>query len=127
MPRDLSRFPALAAGLMLLLIAGALGGAAAQVRPPSESRMQEAVRSVVGVSAEIPPGARGFNVAGALQGVSRRHCSIYRNGQGVIVEDHSSFGTFVNGARVQGRATLAAGDRVRIGTPGEELHLITVT
>jgi hypothetical protein len=79
------------------------------------------------IGAEIPPGARGFNVAGALQGVSRRHCSIYRNGQGVIVEDHSSFGTFVNGARVQGRATLAAGDRVRIGTPGEELHLITVT
>jgi hypothetical protein len=78
------------------------------------------------VGAEIPVGTRGFNLAGALQGVSRRHCSIYRNGAGVVVEDHSSYGTFVNGARVQGQATLAAGDRVRLGTPGEELLLITV-
>ena len=61
-----------------------------------------------------------------MQGVSRRHCSIYRNGAGVVVEDHSSYGTFVNGARVQGQASLAAGDRVRLGTPGEELLLITV-
>jgi len=78
------------------------------------------------VGAEIPGGTRGFNLAGALQGVSRRHCSIYRNGQGVVVEDHSSYGTFVNGLRVDGRTTLAAGDRVRLGTPGEELLLITV-
>jgi len=32
----------------------------------------------------------------------------------------------VNGLRVDGRTTLAAGDRVRLGTPGEELLLITV-
>jgi hypothetical protein len=78
------------------------------------------------VGAEIPADSRGFNLAGALNGVSRRHCSIYRNGQAVVLEDHSTYGTFVNGMRVQGRATLTAGDRVRLGTPGEELLLITV-
>ena len=78
------------------------------------------------IGAEVPADTRGFSLAGALQGVSRRHCSVFRNGDGVVVEDHSSYGTFVNGARVQGRTTLATGDRLRLGTPGEELLLITV-
>lgn len=78
------------------------------------------------VGADIPAGARGFNLAGSLQGVSRRHCSFYRNGSGVVLEDHSTYGTFLNGVRIEGRVAVAAGDRVRVGTPGEELQLITV-
>jgi pSer/pThr/pTyr-binding forkhead associated (FHA) protein len=41
-----------------------------------------------------------------------------------VVEDLSTWGTFVNGERVAGRAVLAAGDRVRVGSPGIELVLI---
>ena len=33
---------------------------------------------------------------------------------------------FLNGERVQRRAVLAAGDRVRIGTPGVELELVRI-
>jgi pSer/pThr/pTyr-binding forkhead associated (FHA) protein len=40
------------------------------------------------------------------------------------VEDLSTWGTFVNGERVSGRAVLAPGDRVRVGSPGVELLLI---
>jgi pSer/pThr/pTyr-binding forkhead associated (FHA) protein len=44
----------------------------------------------------------------------------------VIVEDHSTYGTFLNGSRLEGRASLAAGDRLRLGTPGIVLQLIAV-
>lgn len=102
------------------------GGGAQPTHVLYQARAHAIASEPLVIGAEIPAGARGFNVAGALQGVSRRHCSIFRNGTAVVVEDHSSYGTFVNGARVEGRAPLAAGDRVRIGTPGEELQLITV-
>jgi hypothetical protein len=79
---------------------------------------------------EIPPGRRGINLTGltgSTAGISRSHCSIYRLDDRVVVEDHSSYGSFVNGRRVEGKTTLAAGDRLRVGTPGVELQLITVT
>ena len=89
------------------------GGAAQPTHVLYQARAHAIGEEPLVVGAEIPAGTRGFNLAGALQGVSRRHCSIYRNGQGVVVEDHSSYGTFVNGMRVDGRTTLAAGDRLR--------------
>jgi hypothetical protein len=61
----------------------------------------------------------------AAAGVSRRHCSLRREGVRTIVVDHSRFGTWVNGARVRERATLRPGDRVRVGTPGIEFTLIS--
>jgi ABC-type multidrug transport system ATPase subunit len=48
--------------------------------------------------------------------ISRRHATVTREGDGLIVEDHDSrFGTFVNGARIR-RATLRPGDRVLFGS-----------
>jgi pSer/pThr/pTyr-binding forkhead associated (FHA) protein len=44
----------------------------------------------------------------------------------VILLDHSSFGTFVNGERVRERVRVHAGDHVRLGEPGVELALICV-
>ena len=73
-----------------------------------------------------PAETRGVNLTGSTAGVSRRHCSLWRQGDEVIVEDHSSYGSFLNGGRIEGRALLAAGDRLRLGTPGIELHLIAV-
>jgi predicted component of type VI protein secretion system len=59
-----------------------------------------------------------------MPGVSRRHCVVSpQNGQ-YIVTDHSRYGTFLNGHRIDGSAVLQTGDLIRIGTPGFELRLI---
>jgi hypothetical protein len=61
-----------------------------------------------------------------MAGVSRRHCDIANaNGQ-CVVTDHSRYGTFLNGHRIDGSAALQAGDVIRVGTPGVELRLIYV-
>jgi hypothetical protein len=61
----------------------------------------------------------------AAAGVSRRHCSLRREGEATVLIDHSRFGTWINGARVRERATVRPGDRVRVGTPGVEFTLIS--
>jgi hypothetical protein len=63
-------------------------------------------------------------IQGQLAGVSRRHCSIQLRGEEVILTDHSTYGTFVDGERVSGTALLRLGQVIRVGTPGEELQLI---
>jgi len=60
-----------------------------------------------------------------MPGVSRRHCSVYRTNAQCIVEDHSRYGTFVNGHRINGSTVLQVGDLMRIGSPGFEFQLIT--
>jgi hypothetical protein len=71
-------------------------------------------------------GPRSVDVAGAAAGVSRSHCTLVRRGGEAVLEDHSTYGTFLNGERVQRRAQLAAGDRVRVGTPGVEFELVRI-
>jgi FHA domain-containing protein len=71
-----------------------------------------------------PSGARGLRLEGETAGVSRAHCRFFESAGESVVEDLSSWGTFVNGERVAGRAVLAAGDKVRVGSPGIELVLI---
>jgi hypothetical protein len=61
----------------------------------------------------------------AAAGVSRRHCSLRREGEATVLIDHSRHGTWINGARVRERATVRPGDRVRVGTPGVEFTLIS--
>ncbi|MBC8028471.1 MAG: FHA domain-containing protein, partial [Steroidobacteraceae bacterium] len=61
----------------------------------------------------------------AAAGVSRRHCSLRRDGERTMLVDHSRYGTWVNGARVRERAAVRPGDRVRVGTPGVEFTLIS--
>jgi hypothetical protein len=73
-----------------------------------------------------PQAARSLALAGAAAGISRSHCTLEQDGGGVRVRDHSRWGTFVNGERVNGSAVLAAGDRLRIGTPGIVLELVAV-
>lgn len=69
-------------------------------------------------------GSWGYRAVGALKGVSRRHCSILRDGARTLVRDHSTYGTYVNGQRIDGEATVADGDVVRVGNPGVELRLV---
>jgi pSer/pThr/pTyr-binding forkhead associated (FHA) protein len=61
-----------------------------------------------------------------IAGLSRRHCTLRRAGGETVLVDHSRFGTFVDGQRVDGRALLAAGSHLRLGTPGIELALVAL-
>jgi len=72
-----------------------------------------------------PGGGRRIALPAAA-GVSRSHCSLVAQGDRVLVRDSSRHGTWVNGARVDGEAALAAGDRLRVGTPGIVLELVAV-
>jgi hypothetical protein len=69
---------------------------------------------------------RALTLSDGLAGVSRRHCTFVHDGEDLVLLDHSTFGTFVNGERVQERVRVHAGDRVRLGEPGVELSLIAV-
>jgi hypothetical protein len=87
----------------------------------------------------IPIGARGIVLGrdpgeGAghivlpegIAGVSRRHCTLHRAGDETVLVDHSRYGTFVDGQRVNGRTLLSAGSNLRLGTPGIELPLVAI-
>ncbi|MGD9597168.1 MAG: FHA domain-containing protein [Steroidobacteraceae bacterium] len=67
-----------------------------------------------------------ITVSAGAAGVSRRHCTLLRGADGVVLVDHSRYGTWVNDERVAGRTLLAAGDQVRLGEPRIELALISV-
>lgn len=69
-------------------------------------------------------GARSIVLTGDTAGVSRSHCRVARREGRVVLEDHSTYGTFLNGQRVAGATELGIGDRVRVGTPGIELRII---
>ena len=59
-------------------------------------------------------------------GISRVHCLLACDATGAWLEDRSTYGTYLNGERVGGRAALRAGDRMRLGNPGVELELVRV-
>jgi hypothetical protein len=70
-------------------------------------------------------GERTIGLGTDMPGISRRHCSIsLRNGQ-CILEDHSRYGTFLNGHRIDGSTVLQVGDSLRVGSPGYEFQMIT--
>ncbi len=60
-----------------------------------------------------------------IPGVSRRHCVLAADNRQIVVTDHSRYGTFLNGHRIDGSAVLQSGDVLRVGTPGVEMHLIS--
>ncbi len=64
-------------------------------------------------------------LAADMPGVSRRHCSLARRNGQCVIEDHSRYGTFLNGHRIDGSSVLQVGDALRIGSPGFEFQLIT--
>ena len=76
------------------------------------------------IGSSIGPGSRALLLPSTLPGVSRVHCSVVRRNGSVMLEDHSTYGSYVNEERVVGRTALTVGDRVRIGSPGVTLDLI---
>jgi hypothetical protein len=71
-----------------------------------------------------PEDARGLRLDGETAGISRAHCRLFETGGEVVLEDLSTYGTFVNGEAIVGRVVVFPGDRVRLGSPGQELLLI---
>jgi len=67
---------------------------------------------------------RRIALGGGGEGISRAHCTLVRERGRALVRDHSRYGTFVNGERVDGESELGAGDRLRVGSPGFVLELV---
>ena len=68
---------------------------------------------------------RWLDLQQEMPGVSRRHCVVSAENGQFVLTDHSRYGTFLNGHRIDGSAVLQTGDLIRIGTPGFELRLIS--
>ena len=106
-----------------------LGTRRSSAPPPSHLLVDGRAYALTGdalVVGRAPGGPHALALSEGLAGVSRRHCTFIRDGDELILLDHSGFGTFVNGERVAERARVYAGDRVRVGEPGVELALIAV-
>jgi hypothetical protein len=69
-------------------------------------------------------GVSGIQIQGQVAGVSRKHCSVQLHGNDVVLQDHSTYGTYVNEKPVAGKIKLELGQVIRVGTPGEKLKLI---
>ncbi len=68
--------------------------------------------------------SRQITLASDMPGISRRHCSLQRKNGQCVLEDHSRYGTFLNGHRIDGSSVLQVGDVLRVGSPGFEFQLI---
>jgi hypothetical protein len=73
-----------------------------------------------------PVNVASLALQGDTAGISRHHCTLHRDERGLRVEDHSTWGTFVNDQPISGSASLHAGDRLRLGTPGIEMQIIAM-
>jgi hypothetical protein len=71
-----------------------------------------------------PSADRSLVLPTAAPGVSRAHCTVVRRNGSVVVEDRSTYGSFVNEERVVGHSVLTVGDRLRLGSPGITLDMI---
>ncbi|HEX6572202.1 MAG TPA: FHA domain-containing protein [Steroidobacteraceae bacterium] len=69
---------------------------------------------------------RALSLPAGIAGVSRIHCTLRTIDGQAVVEDQSTYGTFVNDERVGGRVALRVGDVLRLGAPGVTLELIRV-
>jgi hypothetical protein len=77
------------------------------------------------LGSQTADGERTIALGTDMPGISRRHCSVsLRDGQ-CVLEDHSRYGTFLNGHRIDGSTVLQVGDSLRVGSPGYEFQLIT--
>lgn len=99
----------------------------AQLRPTHvlyQGRAWRISERPLAVGWSVEDKARRLALPSASPGVSRSHCTLLRRNGSVMVEDHSTYGSFVNDERVVGSTPLTVGDRLRLGTPGVTLELI---
>jgi FHA domain len=72
----------------------------------------------------VPADRRRLDLPPGTPGLSRAHCTLSARNGSVILEDHSTFGSWVNDERVTGPVVLEVGDRLRLGAPGITVQLI---
>jgi len=80
----------------------------------------------VAIGREADPQRRTLVVGEGNSGVSRVHCEVVLRDGELKLRDLSSFGTFVNERKVVGETTLKRADVIRIGSPGAELHVVSL-
>ena len=120
-------------------VSKATAAAPAKARTPDEDEDLQATHVVyagiahqvgqqpLDIGQDLRSGDRGIRLESDSSGVSRRHCSLVRRGDTLVLADHSRYGTFVNEKKVDGEIVLEAGDVIRIGTPGVELTVIAIS
>lgn len=79
------------------------------------------------IGSELQPGEAGLALDPGLRGLSRQHCTLRRENGALFVFDHSRFGTWLNGHRIEGAALVQAGDVLTLGSPTVELRLLAET
>jgi hypothetical protein len=89
------------------------------------SRAYPLGRRTIKIGTAIPTGERGITVPPG-PGISRLHCTVTGDEGGIWLDDSSTYGTFVNDERINGRVQLRTGDTVRLGSPGIVCELIRV-
>jgi hypothetical protein len=107
----------------------ALEGVAPEAAPTHllfRGRAWPITESPLAVGWSVAGAARAVSLPAGIAGVSRSHCTLRLVEGRPVVEDHSTYGTFVNDERVGGRAVLRVGDVLRLGAPGVTLDLIRV-
>jgi len=72
----------------------------------------------------LTDGIPGIVLPTEAPGISRQHCSLSLRDGRLVLEDHSTYGTYVNREKVPGTQVLQVGDRIRLGS--EELQAIAV-
>ncbi len=70
------------------------------------------------------PTGNGIHVQGQSTGVSKKHCTVQRDADRIVLTDYSDQGTFVDDRRVDGSIALDLGQIVRLGPSGETIRLI---
>ena len=88
-----------------------------------DSRIHALAGRPLTLGSEVSTGRRALRIPPG-PGVSRTHCTLLADAEGVWLEDHSTFGTQINGERAGGRTELRVGDRLRLGQPGLECLLV---
>jgi hypothetical protein len=78
------------------------------------------------IGRETDPKRRTLVVAEGVSGISRLHCEVVLRDGELKLRDFSSFGTFVNEKKVAGEIALQRADVIRVGSPGVELHVVSL-
>jgi hypothetical protein len=102
----------------------------ARTQPPTHVVYGGLAYSVGGaglaIGREADPKRRTLLVAEGVSGISRLHCEIVMRDGELRLRDFSSFGTFVNEKKIAGEVTLRRADVIRVGSPGVELHVVSL-
>ena len=69
-------------------------------------------------------GQNGVTIIVEAAGVSPLHCTVALDGGETVLRNVSDQGTFVDEKLVNGRITLKLGQKIRVGSPGDQLRLI---